>query len=131
MTATLTEQIHLRREVMQPTEVRLHHVPDWLRLACLHRLPRPNVPGYRDASGWGVVNDCIRPAGWLDHWGSTRLGDRVCFVSEPYSVSAQNVRDIEELASLLDCDWWLSSNSWWNPGSTIRIAFAEKRTEGI
>ena len=125
------ERLDRAREILQPTEVNLHHVPNWFR----RRLLR--VFGCRDRStrGFDVLQHAATvhfgfPANWLDNWGSTD-GSRV-FVSEPYQVSPRVVALLDSFAKRLGIKWHIDANSWWNPGSTIRLALYESQeTETI
>lgn len=116
-------QIRRSREEMKPSPVDLHHVPNWFRLALL------KAYGCRDGwtNGQHVLQHAIGRAEWLDHWGSTKDGEQLCFVSEPYHVDATALAHVEDVARRAGCECWLHPNSWWYPGRTIRIAFAPKR----
>jgi hypothetical protein len=116
--ADQTERLILAaRELLKPTEVRLHHCPDWLRKVLL------KVYGcrHRDTSAWGVMQHAFADAHWLDHWGSSRIGEKLCFVSEPYHVDVASQIQIKAIADRIGCNWYLSANSWWYPSQTIRI----------
>ena len=121
------DRIKLAREVLKPSRVRLHRSPFWFRQALREALWSPNRPIGRH--GEVLIHQVLGPLGWLDHWGLSKLdsGTEV-FVSEPYSVDENEILSIAAVASAIDCRWWLSANSWWNPGATIRIVFAEKKT---
>lgn len=108
------------RRILEPTEVRLHRVPKWLRLLMLQKFGCRN----RDTSGGGVLWNAVQTdscGGWLDHWGSTMMCGKLCFVSEPYNVTAEKVADVDAFAARLGVQWSLSANSWWYPGHTVRI----------
>lgn len=121
--ARLQEQqrwIAAARELHGPTPVRLHHVPREYR-----GLGRRIGIVYWTERGMRVTST---HAQWLDHWGSTKLSDgRIAFVSEPYGVNSGSLAEIERLADELGLDHWVSPNSWWYPGHTIRIVFATRR----
>ena len=137
MTTTLEKQrenewrrrLDSAREILQPTTVNLCHVPNWLRLRLLKEF------GCRDrsTSGFDVLQHASNihfcfPSDWLDHWGSTE-GGRV-FVSEPYQVMPRVVALLDSFAKRLGIVWHIDANSWWNPGSTIRLAFYEHEETG-
>jgi hypothetical protein len=61
-----------------------------------------------------------------DHWGSIRVGERVCFVSEPYAILPSDVLTIHAVAECLGISYDVSGNSYWRPGDTLRITFYEK-----
>lgn len=123
-----TDRIEAARELLAPSEVRHHHVPNWFRLALLK--------AYGTGDGWTngphVLQHAVsesspdgeRYPSWLDHWGSTKIGEALCFVAEPYNVNERTLRHVASIAARIGCRWWLSPNSWWYPGSTIRIVFA-------
>ena len=113
------------RELLKPTAVRSSHVPDWLRRELLKVYGCPN----RDTAGFAVLQHATGDAlwSWLDHWGSTKIGDKLCFVSEPYDVSIEELSQIDSLARRIGCPWYLSPNSWWYPGRTIRIVIEPPR----
>jgi hypothetical protein len=118
-TSEQAQMRHIReaRELLKPTEVNLHHFPNWLRRALLKEFGCR----YRDTSSWGVKEQVFGGACWLDHWGTSTINDRLCFVSEPYNVSMADQIRIDEIAKRIGCRWYLSANSWWFPGWTIRI----------
>lgn len=67
------------------------------------------------STGWGCR--------WLDHDGSTVWHGREAWVSEPYGLDAESLNQIELVARYTRLDHYVLSNSWWFPGSTIRILF--------
>lgn len=117
--AAQEEFIREARARLQPSPVRLHHVPRWAR------------PGWRRA-----VRAYSLPAGasfrLLDHWGSTvRVADDgeryTDLVSEPYAASCAAV-DPAQLGAfdrVFGVVGEVSDNSWWYPGHTIRITWRE------
>ena len=120
------------RAVLRPSEVKLHRVPGWLRLRLLKAF------GCRDhdTSGCGVLQHAMKHLagngwldGWMDHWGSSTIGDRRVFVAEPYTLTLAEHGAIERLCAAIDCECWLSSNSWWYPGHTLRIVITPKRED--
>ncbi len=115
------KQIDDARLLLKPSPVELHHVPDWFRRALLKAIGCC----HGDTSGWGVLNYARQKFSWtwLDHFGSTTLGDRICFVSEPYNVNPAELQQVKDLAEKIGCQWYLCANSWWYPGSTLRIVF--------
>ena len=122
-TARITEaHIHRAREVLKPEPVRLHHVPNWLRLRMKETFGAP----YQVTSGDGVLFHASSKTGkgrWLDHWGSShdRGGERRTFVSEPYDITPETVRDIISFTEPMGLDFYISSNSYWFPGRTVRV----------
>ena len=89
------------------------------------------------SSGFYVLQHAVKvcsgewPSRWLDHFGTSKRGDRKTFVSEPYGISLSAMKSIELFAEKCGLEWNISSNSWWNPGETIRIEFWEKKDEPI
>lgn len=122
------ELIQNARKLLKPSEVRHDHVPNWFRLALVQMLKNKGVSlRHEPLSGWNVVGLALRGATWLDHWGSTKLTDgRIAFVSEPYGVSLKELNHISDVARAIGCECWVSANSWWYPGHTMRVVFAEE-----
>ncbi len=107
------------REILKPSPVRLHHVPNWLRL----RMLRTYGCSHGILSGWAVLHHATGDnRGWLDHCGSTLLpnGQRA-FVSEPYGFSEQTAADLNAFCRPMGLRWSVKANSEWFPGSTVRI----------
>lgn len=125
--ATIDQAIWIEqaRKLLGPSPVRLHHVPGWFSKAIrkAYGRSRPTTPAGEAMQGLLRHHWTER---WLDHWGSTRHCAQVAFVAEPYGITEQEVALIATIASDLGCDWRLCSNSWWYPGSTLRILFYPK-----
>ncbi|HID78810.1 MAG TPA: hypothetical protein EYP56_22800 [Planctomycetaceae bacterium] len=101
--------------------VRLHHIPNWLRLLMIRRLKIPRELH----SGWGVIMHAQSHGymdGWLDHWGSTRRGNEIIFVSEPYGLTDAAVRNLDTFCRRLGVDYEISACSEWYPTFTLRVA---------
>ncbi len=128
----MEEHIRRSRKALKPSPVRLHHVPSWLRRRLLEAY------GARDrmTDGHSVLHHVAGSTGgseWLDHWGSTLVDGQRVFVSEPYNLPPEAIEQIATIAKAIDCTWWISANSWWCPGYTIRVVIApprEKKTGG-
>lgn len=126
------QHIEAARELLKPSPVRHHHVPDWLRRRCLKRF---GTGGNGDTSGWHVIHHAVeqvvdgRSRHWLDHFGSTTIGDRRAFAIEPYNLTRPCLADVFRLGDELGLDVEIDANSWWYPGRTIRVLFFEP-TEG-
>jgi hypothetical protein len=101
----------------------LNHVPNWLRLAWLRA--RPGQRHYRGGTaGWEVfteVNEVLTAAGHpgLDHWGSTQVGGKLCFVTEPYQDVPTVAAEMQYLASIVGGTPTASRESDWGHG-TVR-----------
>jgi hypothetical protein len=107
--AAVIARIEQARALLGPSKVRLHHVPRWFAKSRI------------------ISESGIWQGSWLDHFGSTTLADgRAAFVSEPYHVTAAELAECQEIAARVGCDFWVSANSWWYPGVTIRLVFAKK-----
>jgi hypothetical protein len=129
-TAELQQQrlIRAARKLLQPSPVRLHHVPQWLIRRIRERLGKPQRlhPGGPDYLHYAVSVMGERDrASWLDHWGSTATpAGRPAFVSEPY-LRPDMVQQAEAFAKTLGLEFAISANSEWYPGNTIRLMFWE------
>ena len=121
--------------------VRLHHVPNWLRLRMLRAFGTSD--GY--TAGCHVLENAVASAekwvrylndlvggqpyfvpSWLDHWGSTVIDGNDCFVSEPYMKFPPDQRDLavpHNFAVSTNCRLLILPQSAWNPPSTIRLLF--------
>lgn len=110
--------------------VRHEHIPGWLTRRCL------TVAGtqYGIKSARFVLEHAMRRfggtlnAGWLDHWGSTRLPDgTVALVSEPYGIRPLELIAMVEFCTALSLNVSVHAASEWNPsGGTIRILITPK-----
>lgn len=112
------QTIEKARLILKPSPVRLHHMPRWF------------IAGVRRSHGRLLYNSAIttlengpycRTTHWLDHWGSTDYHGKQCFVSEPYNLSAEAIKAISDFCRDAGFCWEILSNSWWYPGSTLRL----------
>lgn len=121
------QQIAGDRDRLGVSEVRLHHVPNWFRLAVLRAFKAP----YRyHTAGWAAIyrlqavdERCCR---WIDHWGSTKVAGQQIFVSEPYNLTDDHRNSIQQICDAINCDWYESSLSWWYPGHTVRVGIHQR-----
>lgn len=130
-------RIKAARELLEPTPVRLHHFPLWMKQA-MNRVAK--------ARGFTFTRDSIMPLGRfeellhslmapeirhknarLDHWGSSRTANEESFVSEPYGMTVEAFAAWELFAELAGLKCCLSPNSYWYPGSTMRIEIVQPR----
>jgi hypothetical protein len=120
------QEVEARRRLLQPSEVE-HRIPDWFR----KRLIRAYGCERGLRSGADVLEHARRANGWtwLDHRGSTAWRGQTAFVSEPYNLSATELRQIADMCSRCDLHYRVTSNSWWNPGETIRILIFQPEIE--
>ena len=115
------------RQLLQPSPVELHHVPNWLRRQILRTLRGgPDRPPRYCTGGLEAFQHAIsvtRTGSAFDHWGSMLDGDGLrVFVSEPY-LSIEGVKAAERFAERFELELSISSNSWWFPGQTTRLIF--------
>lgn len=67
----------------------------------------------------------------LDHWGSSAGSFKCCqhqenFVTEPYGFGSKEAKALDNFcAALGGLTWHISSNTWHNPGSTVRVVIHE------
>ena len=125
------------RRLLKPAEVKLHKIPTWLsvRLRAYRRANElSQVPLSMLVQTIGLVSDDR----WLDHWGACVSGPFVCchkhkvlnFVSEPYDFGSETARSVDRFCERLgNMEWHVSSNTWWYPGSTVRITIHETSKE--
>ena len=72
-------------------------------------------------------------ANWMDHWGVAKGGRYgccqeagECFVAEPYNFETDTALLLDAVCKELKLTWHVGSDTWWNPGATIRITLHEK-----
>jgi hypothetical protein len=138
-------QIDAARKLLEPSPVKLNHCPRWFKskLTAYLKATKRTERGWIDPTfafsqqleaimdSFGEIVDQQNIHGmhdhWLDHWGSTTLaGGRAAFVSEPYGLSPQRAIRLQQLAEAIGLEFWICPNSWWYPGATIRLIFAEQ-----
>jgi hypothetical protein len=94
------------------TPVESSRVPNWLRLGWIrkrHGLPdvprhwHPPTDGHGVGQEIGAWIERNHGGNYLDHWGTTKIGGRVCFVTEPYANLIDAVAALTPLADLLGC----------------------------
>lgn len=99
-------------------------IPEWLRLRLLDAFG-PAYHGYTDGNDlfeyWSRAYRQRLP--WLDHWGSTLVGDQEVAVSEPYLRMTCDFSEPYRFAELAGCDLVVDERSYWYPGKTIRLQF--------
>jgi len=120
-------QIQAARELLKPSEVRLHHVPRWLARrikAALGKSSRRYYSAFDEVQRAAAATAANGSAYWLDHFGSTTLHGRPAFVAEPY-LSPSMIPDAIRFAELLGLTFDILPNSWWFPGRTTRLVFQE------
>ena len=119
------EFIQAARKLLKPGAIKLWGAPVWFKKAY-----RKSFGGCKRTEYGDVVTRLANNHGfaWLDHFGESvwYSGEKI-FVSEPYQITNKDHSQISELARELDCEYRISSNSWWYPGHTIRIEFYEKK----
>jgi hypothetical protein len=128
------------RELLKPTPVRLHHVPQWLNVA-VSRVAKAQgwkIPANMDHPvrfGWCLdqlgADGCKGLSGSLDHFGSWKAGKREGFCGEPYQLNAREIAAWEAFAELAGLECYVSADSWWYPGWTLRISVCREVAEGI
>jgi hypothetical protein len=110
------------RDVLKPSPVKLHALPGWFRKRVRRRFDLRRV--HYSIEQWLFTDVLTRQ--WLDHWGQTELPcGRTAFVSEPYLPIDWPLESVSTLAAELGIQSFVTTNSWWYPGSTIRIVLYE------
>jgi len=127
------DRIDRARVLLNPPKVKLHKMPDWFTKR-LRSFAKAN--GLKQPYDYVQTQDLLIPicgsTSWLDHWGTTELGPFVCcrhepnFVAEPYSFSEREAKSLMRLSESLNVEWHVTSDTWWNPGNTVRITIHEK-----
>jgi hypothetical protein len=119
------------QEQGRPSPVRLHHLPNWLRLSWLRKVKVAPRHYSRLVSGWAVgveideyLSERMPHHGVaLDHWGSSTIGGVLCLVSEPY----QDIETCRALfapcAALLGCACAASTVAIWQRSCRRAILF--------
>jgi len=74
----------------------------------------------KELRGWKVPY-------WCDHYGTVTEDDREVFVSEPYSISADDLDEFLSLVKAIGARAEISGTSEHNPGSTFRISIYPPR----
>jgi len=121
------------RQLLRAGAVDLHEVPSWLtqRIRAYRKAKglEPVPSGLFQHSLLGIADGDFT---WLDHWGESKKGPYTCcqtapnFVSEPYSFSSKDARSLDAFCNALGgLEWHVSSDTWWNPGRTVRITIHE------
>ena len=120
-TEQITDRIEAARKLLRPRPVKLNKYPRWLlrRVRALGECHRP-LPIEFIARG-----QIQTMAVWLDHCGTSDDDSRESFVSEPYRFASLDARELDSFCEALGLTWYLSSNSWWYPGRTVRIVIHE------
>jgi hypothetical protein len=127
------------RKVLEPQEVKQGKVPGWLskkvRAYCKrHELCTRGSAGelVREVLYDVQKSLGVEPYTILDHWGTSVGGPYVCcneaskcFVTEPYGFDFGKAQVLEAFCAILGLEWHVSSNTWWNPGATVRITIHE------
>lgn len=120
--AATTKAAQAARDILQPSPVRLNHVPAWFRRALLKAFP--SAKGYGGGTSGSIVVDAVErnlKLSWLDHWGSTEWRGRTAFVSEPQDLTLEDMQSVAELAKAIGCTYRMDANSFHYPGRTFRI----------
>jgi hypothetical protein len=115
-----TKMIQQARDLLKPTPVKQGHVPNWFRILLMREFGCDDGQTYGSSVLYHAANSLTHTS-WLDHWGSTRYRRLQAFTSEPYNLDENDIKAIAEIARRCDCHWFLDANSWWYPGSTIRV----------
>jgi hypothetical protein len=119
------ERIERAREILKPSPVRLHHVPNWLRRRLLERVGTE----FRLTDGSSVLRIAMdRLNIRFDHYGSTVWCGIPAFVSEPYA-SPDDIADAVRFAEVVGLELRIEPNSWWYPGQTTRLMFMLPKAE--
>jgi hypothetical protein len=122
-------RIEWSRQVLHTSSVELHKVPNWLRYKLMAANKRR---GWQPAGGRGGVfqlqtflsRSGLNSTGWCDHWGTAyeATGHGFDFVAEPY-LSPSHLSESFRFSIAIGVRAYVSANSWWYPGRTIRLGF--------
>lgn len=133
------KRIEEARILLDPGEVKPNEVPPWLsKRLTTYRQQHGKVIDYSPdrASTHMLQEDTLRQlfSTGLDHYGTSDRGPFKCchqglnFVSEPYEFTTKTAQCLDAFcAALGGLKWHVSSDTWWNPGHTLRITIHEKK----
>lgn len=123
----LTADVLALREKWGVTEVETGEFPRWFRplvTAAVNdgRLPKPD---FSITHPFYAFQHSARHCGgesWIDHCGRLKLPDGSwVIVSEPYQLSCDAFQQLQKFCNLLRLTYRVQPESWWYPGSTLRI----------
>ena len=99
-------------------------MPNWLRKRLLRAFG-----GRYGSSGLAALMAAQQALGdtngWLDHYGVTTEQGKAVFVSEPYDLMPNGIEGIVRFAKACGCEWYVTADSYWFPGRTVRVVFRE------
>ena len=137
------KRIEDARKLIGGVEVELHKLPVFLS---------KRVNAYRRREGLSPARGCawiildetfahiaekagidVSACTLVDHWGQSKGGPYVCcqkagkcFVTEPYGgMDSRRANWLDVICDTLGLIWHATSDTWWNPGGTIRITIHE------
>lgn len=94
--------------VVPQEEIDHGKMPRWLQSALVHRSGKPHWCGGSDPT-------------WMDHWGTATINGKRVFVSEPYGLSDDGVRNLMEFCSKYKIKVDIQAASWHYPTHCLRI----------
>ena len=111
-------------EIASP--VRHGEMPDWFKAAMMAFNPADSQWEDFDREDYNIawdvfVSNIPDGHGWLDHYGWSGEGEDSYFVSEPYHLHPQDVRNLTEVCQRFNFDFEISGRSNHYPSSTMRI----------
>lgn len=126
----------LTADIVQASPVQLHTIPTWLGELLLEVTgtePAYGAPADYHVALWHALEenefDGDDAAGketvWLRHWGTAIVDEREVFVSELWRITSATMQDIEWFAQYVGCAFYISGQSWWKPGRTVRVVLHE------
>lgn len=136
------KRIEDARKLIGGVEVELHKLPVFLSKRINAYRRKEELPPARGCA-WIILDETFVYIGkkadidvstctLLDHWGQSKGGPYVCcrkagkcFVTEPYGVDSDKAHWLDVICDTLGLKWHVSSDTWWNPGGTLRVTIHE------
>ena len=127
------ESSQIVRKALQPDPVARDQFPKWVLTEVNNaieagKLPEPQKPLLAGADAFHHATKNLGGL-WVDHAGMVTWKQRQLLVSEPYvsKMTSSMLREVERFVELVKGGYFLTCNSEFFPGQTIRIVVGETR----
>lgn len=118
------ENIEKVRGILNPVEVKLDKWPVWFKKRFKEKTGKPF--SWTSGAETHMVCEAAGVRNFFDHWGTSKVGEEIFLISEPYA-STEDFLSAIQFAKFYDLKIRIYPNSFWYPGSTTRIEFSEKK----